>query len=105
MTNRLPFDLNTPAPLSVAQLADRWGCSTALVRKLIDKGEVKAFRLGTLIRIPVAEVERYEGRADAEAPITAVATQDESASPGTLTRQRIIPRARRRRPALQRPTS
>lgn len=105
MTNRLPFDLNTPAPLSVAQLAERWGCSTALVRKLIDKGEVKAFRLGTLIRIPVAEVERYEGKADAEAPISVAAIEEEGASPGTLTQQRIIPRARRRRRPLQRPAS
>ncbi|HUD91212.1 hypothetical protein, partial [Sphingobium sp.] len=38
-------NINTPAPFSVAQLADRWGCSTGLVRKLIDSGALQCFRL------------------------------------------------------------
>ena len=49
-----------PAPFSVSQLAHRWGCSEGLIRKLIREGRLQCFRPGTLIRIAVSEVERYE---------------------------------------------
>jgi excisionase family DNA binding protein len=45
---------------TVASLADRWECSTSLVRKLIANGELSSFRLGTLIRISAEEVGRFE---------------------------------------------
>ena len=38
----------------------RWGCSDGLIYKLIRSGDLHCFRPGVLIRIPVAEVERYE---------------------------------------------
>lgn len=47
-------------PLSVGQVAQRWGCSEGLVRKLIRNGQLRCFRPGTLIRIAAAEVERFE---------------------------------------------
>lgn len=47
-------------PYSVAQLAERWGCSGNVVRKLINQGELQCFKIGALIRISAAEVERYE---------------------------------------------
>jgi excisionase family DNA binding protein len=47
-------------PYSIAQLADRWGCSDSMIRKLINQGELQTFRIGALIRISAAEVERYE---------------------------------------------
>ena len=47
-------------PFSVPQVAERWGCSEGLVRKLIRSGELACFRPGTLIRIAAAEVERFE---------------------------------------------
>lgn len=47
-------------PFSVPQLADRWGCSEGLVRKLIRDEQLQCFRPGALIRISAAEVERYE---------------------------------------------
>ena len=47
-------------PYSVPQLAERWGCSEGLVRKLIRSGDLQCFRPGALIRISAAEVERYE---------------------------------------------
>lgn len=47
-------------PYSIAQLADRWGCSDSMIRKLIGQGELNSFRIGTLIRITAAEVERFE---------------------------------------------
>lgn len=48
------------APYSVATLAARWGCSPSVVRRLIQKGALQSFRVGVLIRISAAEVERYE---------------------------------------------
>jgi excisionase family DNA binding protein len=47
-------------PYSVAQLADRWGCSDSMIRKLINQGLLQAFNIGVLIRIAAAEVERFE---------------------------------------------
>jgi excisionase family DNA binding protein len=44
-------------PFSVPQLAERWGCSQGLVRKLIRDGRLQCFRPGALIRISAAEVE------------------------------------------------
>ena len=79
-------------PYSVAQLADRWGCSGNVVRKLINQGELQFFRIGTLIRISAAEVQRYE-RAAAPTPITPPV---EEAVPAAKP-PRIIPRAARRR--------
>ncbi len=47
-------------PFSPETLADRWGCSAEKVRLMYRAGELPGFRLGKLIRIPAAEVERYE---------------------------------------------
>lgn len=47
-------------PFSVPQLADRWGCSEGLIRKLIRDNRLQCFRPGALIRISATEVERYE---------------------------------------------
>lgn len=45
---------------SVSQLAERWDCSGALIRKMVHQGKLaKISGMGT-IRISVAEVERYE---------------------------------------------
>ncbi|WP_039392940.1 excisionase family DNA-binding protein [Novosphingobium sp. MBES04] len=54
------FNISSPPPLTVKQVASRWGCSTSLVRKVIDSGSLRCFRLGSLMRINVSEVERYE---------------------------------------------
>src|SRR3546814_3990577 len=37
-------------PYSVPQLAERWGCSDSMIRKLINEGELQSFRIGVLIR-------------------------------------------------------
>lgn len=47
-------------PYSVNQLAARWDCSPSMIRKLIGQNRLKPFRIGELIRISAAEVERYE---------------------------------------------
>ena len=58
-------------PFSVPQVAERWGCSEGLVRKLIRSGELACFRPGTLIRIaaaeagvPMAELAQFMGHDD-----------------------------------------
>ena len=50
----------TERPYSPETLAVRWGCSAEKVRLMYRAGELVGFRLGKLIRIPAAEVERYE---------------------------------------------
>jgi excisionase family DNA binding protein len=52
-------------PYTPETLAERWGCSAAHVRKMIRKGDLPAFTIGgKLLRIAVAEVERYECRGE-----------------------------------------
>jgi excisionase family DNA binding protein len=49
-----------PRPFSPETLADRWACSAEKVRRMYHDGEIAGFRLGKLIRIPAAEVDRIE---------------------------------------------
>lgn len=45
------------------ELADRWQCSERHVRNLINRGELRAFRLGgKLVRVRHEDVERFECR-------------------------------------------
>ena len=49
-----------PRVFTVKSLAAHWGCSAGLVRNMIARGELTAFRYGNLVRITreaVAEVE------------------------------------------------
>lgn len=55
-------------PFSVPQLAYRWGCSEALIRKLIRDQRLQCFRLGALIRISASEVERFECESSGSIP-------------------------------------
>lgn len=52
--------LASPPPFTVDTLAARWCCSPGAVRNRIRAGEIRTFRIGVLIRIPAAEVERIE---------------------------------------------
>ena len=45
---------------TVASLAREWECSPGVVRKLVASGALRCFRIGTLIRIPAEEVQRFE---------------------------------------------
>lgn len=82
-------------PYSVAQLADRWGCSGNVVRKLINQGELQCFKIGALIRVAAAEVERFEKM---PAPVNRAATSLPSASSAP----KNIGRKPRNRPPLVR---
>jgi excisionase family DNA binding protein len=37
-------------PFSPKQLAERWGCTRQFIHKLMRKGEIKAFKLGRLVK-------------------------------------------------------
>ena len=83
-------------PFSVKTLADWWGCHPDVVRRLIRKGDLKSFRVGALIRVSRAEVERYEcsgsGSHDTggSSPLSSMTTKDDIAERSTreLWRQR-----------------
>jgi len=47
-------------PYSPETLAERWDCSPEKIRLMCRHGQLASFRLGKLIRIPAAEVERVE---------------------------------------------
>jgi excisionase family DNA binding protein len=67
-------------PFSPETLADRWGCSSDTIRNMCRRGDLRAFRLGRLIRIPAQEVERFECQ-----NTESLSTEINSASP-TMTR-------------------
>ncbi|MGP1355995.1 excisionase family DNA-binding protein [Roseicyclus sp.] len=48
-------------------LAERWSCSAEAVRQMIHRGELRAFRVGRMFRIPFDAVEEKEcgSRSDA----------------------------------------
>lgn len=46
--------------LRLETLAKRWDVSVKWLRKRIWAGEIKAVRFGAMIRVPLAEVVRYE---------------------------------------------
>lgn len=50
----------TARAYTVASLAQEWECSEGVIRKLVASGSLRSFRIGTLIRIPADEVERFE---------------------------------------------
>ncbi|PQM29633.1 hypothetical protein CVO77_00430 [Sphingopyxis lindanitolerans] len=69
-------------PYSIAQLADRWGCSDSMIRKLVNQGELQTFRIGALIRVSAAEVERYEKCPAEPSPIPSSDSGEGSPSSG-----------------------
>lgn len=56
---RKPEGHNNRTHLSVTELANRWGLSTAFVRRVIWSGDLNAIRFGRAIRIPVEEAENF----------------------------------------------
>lgn len=48
-------------PFSPQTLAKRWDCSPQKIRTMVDDGKLPYFRIGAkMIRIPAAEVEKFE---------------------------------------------
>lgn len=68
-----------PNVYSPRTLALDWGCSERHIRNLINEGELRAWRLGKLLRINVQEVEDFKHR-------NLVADIPEKAQPPPVTR-------------------
>ncbi len=45
---------------SFGEVAEQWGVSLWTIRRLVERGELKAVNIGALQRIPRSEVERAE---------------------------------------------
>lgn len=50
-------------PFTPSSLAERWHCSARHIRNLVHKGDLPAFRIGSMVRIPAAAVEEIERQA------------------------------------------
>ncbi len=46
--------------LTPAELANRWKCTPVIVRRMIQDGRLRGFRVGDRHRVLLSEVERYE---------------------------------------------
>ena len=46
--------------LTREQLADRWGVNVRTVAREIERGNLRAFRVGRVVRIPISAIEEYE---------------------------------------------
>ena len=46
--------------MSVKDLSERWGCPRSAIYQQIRSGGIAALHIGQTIRIPIAEVERFE---------------------------------------------
>ena len=55
-------DSHLAGTLSLEQAARRWKISPKAVRRLLGRQELGFVQIRGSLRIPVAEVERYEGR-------------------------------------------
>ncbi|MFB9150176.1 excisionase family DNA-binding protein [Roseovarius ramblicola] len=47
-------------PVTPAMLAERWQCSAETIRQMVHRQELRAFRVGRMIRIPWDAVEEIE---------------------------------------------
>lgn len=54
-----------PAFLTLAELAQRWKTSPLTIQRLRNSGKIRSFQFGLRnVRIPVAEVLRYEAESE-----------------------------------------
>ena len=54
--------MSRPNVYSPRTLANSWGCSERHIRNLINNGQLRAFRVGKLLRIEPKAVEDYQCR-------------------------------------------
>ena len=46
--------------LTREEVADRWGVNVRTVAREIERGNLRAFRVGRVIRIPLTAIQEYE---------------------------------------------
>lgn len=49
-------------PFTPDTLAERWRCSAETIRAMIRRGELPAFRIGRMMRIPADVVDAHEAK-------------------------------------------
>jgi excisionase family DNA binding protein len=65
-----------PRFYTVEELAQRWQVNQRTVRREIERGRLRAVRVGNLLRIPTEVVARYEERRQTRPNPSAVSTND-----------------------------
>ena len=60
MTDTRPHGPDTHSFYTVRQVAERWQCSEKKVRRMIERGELIAHRLGSQLRISAADLTACE---------------------------------------------
>jgi excisionase family DNA binding protein len=63
----------TAVRMSVAQVAARWSCSRQHIYNMVNRGELPAFRIGTLTRLREEDVIEHEDRQCRACPLPAAA--------------------------------
>lgn len=56
--------LERDKPLTIPQIAERWDCSQATVRTMVETGKLPCFRIGRMIRVPLRYVLEMESGGD-----------------------------------------
>ncbi|MHC9236966.1 helix-turn-helix domain-containing protein [Pseudooceanicola sp. 502str34] len=69
-------------PFTPELLADRWQCSSETIRQMVKRGDLRGFRVGRMIRIPLDAVEELECQTS-----TSVASEADIASTGATLKQ------------------
>ena len=57
-----PFDRYPRPLLTVQEVADVFRVSDSTVRRWIDNEDLRAMKLGRVVRVPAEEVDRFRGR-------------------------------------------
>jgi excisionase family DNA binding protein len=68
-------------------LAERWGCTSRHVRNIIARGDLKAFKIGNMLRIRKEALEEFELCQNGDLP----GSSENSASPGMIEAPTIPP--------------
>jgi excisionase family DNA binding protein len=80
----------TDRPYTPETLAERWACTPDHIRRMCRRGDLTFFKIGSHIRIPFDEVERYEKEPPSATPTPTEEQQDKKA-PSNRYVPRIVP--------------
>lgn len=87
-------------PVTPDMLAERWACSDETVRQMIKRGELRAFRVGRMFRIPweaVEEVECKSASEDLEGGSASIGMTPQQESDGAISLRHATERKQRGR--------
>lgn len=86
--------MTEPEYLKAEELATRWRCSPAWVRKAVADGELPAIRIGRMIRIPRKLIEEIEAcnspGTEGSSPSTSQANHPDGSQQGSPPQKNIV---------------